>query len=181
VLTLAIRPCLTVLLLALSALALPACGAADLVDDLISEEKDVAPGEQMTADERGQALRVAQLVNQVRAENGLEPLIWDEVAADAAYDHAVDMRQRSFYTHTNPDGLTPLDRMERAQVDMSWFGGENIARGNDGPDAVMAAWMNSPGHRSSVLAPGFTHIGVGLHDGAGGPWWVQEFFIKIED
>lgn len=168
-------------LMLLAGLGLQGCGAADLVDELMGEEKDVAPGEQMTAGERDQALQVAQLVNQFRVAQGLEPVIWDETAADVAYDHAVDMRQRDFYTHTNPSGLTPLDRMERAQVDMTFFGGENIARGNEGPNAVMDAWLNSPVHRELLLGPGLTHIGVGLHDGRGGPWWVQEFFVRIED
>ncbi len=168
-------------LLALAALTLTACGAADLVGDVLGEEKDVPPGTQMTADEHDQAVRTAGLVNRLRVERGLKPLIWDEVAADAAYDHAVDMRRRTFYAHVNPSGMTPQDRLAQAQVDMTYFGGENIAHGNEGPDAVMHAWVNSPVHLRTLLGPGLTHIGVGVHDGAGGPWWVQEFFVKYED
>ena len=134
----------------------------------------------MTGEERAQAIMVAQMANELRAANGLEPLIWDEIAADAAYDHAVDMRLRNFYAHNNPDGLTPLDRMQRAGVDMLYFGGENIARHNKGPREVMDAWINSPSHLRVLLGPGLTHIGVGVHLGKGGPWWVQEFYVRGE-
>lgn len=29
------------------------------------------------------------------------------------------------------------------------------------PEAVVTAWMNSPGHRANILKSSFTHIGVG--------------------
>lgn len=169
------------------ALALPGsgllagCGVADMVEQSFSEEKDTPAGLQMTAGERGQALAVANLVNQIRVAEGLDPLIWDEVAADAAYDHAVHMRHRGFYAHEDPEGLQPLDRLQRAGVDMDFFGGENIARHNKTPHDVMSAWMASPSHRHVILAPGITHIGVGVHTGKGGPWWVQEFFVKFPE
>ena len=151
---------------------------ADVVSSTFGEEKDTPPGVSMTGEERSQALAVAQMVNELRAANGLSPLAWDEVAADAAYDHAVDMRVRGFYAHTNPDGLTPLDRLQRADVDLDYFGGENIARHDKGPREVMDAWINSPSHLRTLLGPGLTHMGVGVHLGRGGPWWVQEFYVR---
>ncbi|MDA1194858.1 MAG: CAP domain-containing protein [Planctomycetota bacterium] len=150
------------------------------MDSVVGEEKDTPPGTQMTADERSQALRVADMVNRVRAANGLQPLTWDETAADAAYDHAVSMRVGGFYAHVAPDGRTPLERLRDAEVEFDFFGGENIAKGNEGPDAVMAAWVGSPQHLHTLLGPGLTHIGVGVHDGRDGPWWVQEFFVRID-
>jgi uncharacterized protein YkwD len=27
---------------------------------------------------------------------------------------------------------------------------------------IMVGWMNSPGHRENILAPGYTHLGVGV-------------------
>ncbi len=35
------------------------------------------------------------------------------------------------------------------------------------PEAVVAGWMASPGHRANILSPNFTEIGVGLVSGAG--------------
>ncbi|MDF1700737.1 MAG: CAP domain-containing protein [Planctomycetota bacterium] len=175
------RPLFALVLLTLVSGLLAGCGVADLVEDTLSEEKDTPPGQQMTHGERQEALAVAAMANELRAANGLDPLIWDETAADAAYDHAVDMRIRGFYAHQNPDGLSPAERLQRAQVDMAYFGGENIARHNDGPREVMDAWIASPSHLRVLLGPGLTHIGVGVHKGKGGPWWVQEFFVRYEE
>lgn len=173
-------------LLVLSALVflgsfmLAGCGVADAVEDTFTESKDTAPGTQMTLGERGLAIAVFQKVNEIRAREGLPLVQWDERAADAAYDHAVDMRSRGFYAHTNPDGRSPSDRLRAADVEMDVFGGENIARHNDSPDDVMNAWMNSATHRTTILAPRLTHLGVGVHTGRDGPWWVQEFFLRYE-
>ena len=41
------------------------------------------------------------------------------------------------------------------------------------PEAVMNAWMNSPGHRANILNASYTQIGVGYV--ADGNYWTQEF------
>lgn len=77
-------------------------------------------------------------------------------------------------SHTGPDGSTMTSRVEAAGY--SWSNlGENIARGQADPDAVMNAWMNSPGHRANILNCAFKEIGIGVHKGDGGPWWTQDF------
>jgi uncharacterized protein YkwD len=36
--------------------------------------------------------------------------------------------------------------------------------------------MDSPSHRSNILSQKYTHIGIGIVEGAdGGYWWVQHF------
>lgn len=51
--------------------------------------------------------------------------------------------------------------------------GENIARGQQTPEAVVDAWMNSDGHRANILNSSFTQIGVGYV--AEGNYWTQMF------
>ncbi|MFB7267794.1 CAP domain-containing protein, partial [Streptomyces nojiriensis] len=41
--------------------------------------------------------------------------------------------------------------------------------------SVMDSWMKSPGHKANILNCSFKDIGVGIHQGAGGPWWTQNF------
>ena len=169
-----------ILLLLLGAGLLPGCGAADLAGGGFADEKDTPPGTQMTSDERKLALEVFGLVNQIRRSHDLPELAWDEAAADAAYDHGVDMRLRQYYAHVTPDGLTPVDRLEGHPVDMDWFVAENIARNNRSAQEAVNAWMNSEGHRQAILSYAPTHLGVGVHTGRDGPWWVQEFFVRTE-
>ena len=120
------------------------------------------------------ALAVLDLVNVERQKAGLDPVSWDDQAAEVAYAHSVDMDVRGYFDHTNPDGQKPWDRLSAAGV--SWStAGENIAMGYPSPEAVMAAWMNSPGHRDNILRAGFQRLGIGVHDN-GSIWWTQLFY-----
>jgi uncharacterized protein YkwD len=117
---------------------------------------------------------VLDLVNAERVSRGLDPVVEDAGASEAAYEHAFDMDARDFFGHVNPSGEDPGDRLDRAGVSWS-IAGENIARGQDSPAEVMSEWMASPDHRANILHPDFTRLGVGVHLGSGGPWWVQDF------
>ncbi|MGP4112390.1 CAP domain-containing protein [Streptomyces sp. 4N509B] len=116
---------------------------------------------------------VLTLVNEARAEVGCDPLVLDEDLALLAGEHSRDMAERGYFSHGDPDGLTPWDRALAAGVD--YLGGENIARGQADAQAVMDAWMNSDGHRANILNCDFRTIGIGVHLGEGGPWWTQDF------
>ena len=37
--------------------------------------------------------------------------------------------------------------------------GEGVASGSTGPEAMVALWLNSAGHRANVLDATFTHLG----------------------
>ncbi|GGO93823.1 CAP domain-containing protein [Wenjunlia tyrosinilytica] len=116
---------------------------------------------------------VVSLVNIERAKAGCKPLKPSGGLADLAGAFSLDMALRGFFDHTDPDGLTPWDRASAAGI--TTLGGENIARGQADAEAVMAAWMGSPGHRANILNCDYKTIGVGVQNGLGGPWWTQEF------
>jgi uncharacterized protein YkwD len=116
---------------------------------------------------------VLALVNVQRAGAGCAPLVHDEGLAGVARAHSADMRDRDYFDHTNPDNLDPFDRAEAAGQTNARA--ENIAAGQDNPAAVMTAWMNSSGHRANILNCELRTLGVGIAEGAGGPWWTQLF------
>lgn len=90
----------------------------------------------------------------------------------AARVHTADMNTRNFFDHTNPDGESPWDRMERAGY--QWrAAGENIAGGNSTAEATMGQWMASTGHCRNIMNGDFTEIGVGHV--AEGALWTQVF------
>ncbi|MGI5471099.1 CAP domain-containing protein [Streptomyces sp. CA-132043] len=119
------------------------------------------------------AARVLTLVNKERVTAGCAPLTADGGLAGLAQDFSEDMARRDFFDHTDPDGATPWDRAKTAGI--ADLGGENIARGQSTPEAVMDSWMNSPGHRANILNCDYRTLGVGLHRSPGGPWWTQDF------
>jgi RNA polymerase sigma factor (sigma-70 family) len=122
--------------------------------------------------------QVVTLVNKERAGVGCGPLTEDPQLQKAAQSHSDDMAARQFFDHTNPDGADPGQRITVAGYRWSTYG-ENIAEGQQTASAVMQSWMNSPGHRANILNCSFKNIGVGVHKGAGGPWWTQDFGAKL--
>jgi uncharacterized protein YkwD len=61
------------------------------------------------------------------------------------------------------------------------FVGENIAMGSAGTTsgALHNAWMHSDGHRSNILAPGFTRIGIGVYCRSDGSMWLTQNFGRL--
>ncbi|MEU6126730.1 sigma-70 family RNA polymerase sigma factor [Streptomyces sp. NPDC047123] len=122
----------------------------------------------------GTAEQVVALVNTERAKAGCGPVGSNAKLATAATKHSADMAARDYFDHTSPDGKDPGDRITAAGYRWSTYG-ENIARGQQTPASVMDSWMNSPGHRANILNCDFKELGVGIHNGSGGPWWTQAF------
>ena len=116
--------------------------------------------------------QVLALVNAERAAAGCGALVADADLAAVARGHSADMRDRGYFDHVTPEGLDPFDRAARAGLTAR---AENLAYGQPDPSAVMVAWMNSPGHRANILNCGLSRLGVGIAQGAGGPWWTQLF------
>lgn len=116
---------------------------------------------------------VLKLVNDERAKVGCSAVSANSTLTKLAETFSEAMAAQDFFDHTDPSGATPWDRA--AQLGITNLGGENIARGQADAAAVMQAWMNSPGHRANILNCDFKTLGVGVHFGAGGPWWTQDF------
>ncbi len=167
---------------ALPARALAAClGLAALASTLSAcgtgvgaLEADGIPAT-MSEEEVAFAQEVLDRLNAERVAAGVAPLEPNSAAAQVAYRHGVDMDVRGFFSHVNPDGLGPAERLSAAGLPASYVG-ENIAQSHPSPQAVVDAWMSSDSHRDNVLDPGFTALGVGVHLAPGGPWWVTDFF-----
>jgi uncharacterized protein YkwD len=87
----------------------------------------------------------------------------------AARLHSMDMAVRGFFDHTNPDGESPWDRVDKTDY-TGFASGENIAAGYPDPAAVMEGWMNSPGHCSNIMNPDNNELGVGYYEG---DYWTQ--------
>ncbi len=130
-------------------------------------------------------LRVVELVNQERANNGnLPPLKRAAALTSAARYHATDLGVDNYFEHDSYDrsggSLSHVcDTFDRVGL---WYqnwrsAAENIAAGHRTPEDVVKDWMSSSGHRSNILNKDFTEIGVGYYKGSGdyGTYWVQDF------
>lgn len=121
--------------------------------------------------------RVIELVNVQRAKVGLQPIKANWQVSRVARYKSQDMINKGYFSHTSPTYGSPFTMMESFGIKFS-AAGENIAMGQTTPEAVMNGWMNSPGHRSNILNPTYTELGVGLaKDSSGRCYWTQ-MFIK---
>ena len=118
---------------------------------------------------------VVRLVNQRRAEHGLKPLTQDWQLSRVARYKSQDMKDLGYFSHTSPTYGSPFQMMKSFGISYR-TAGENIAKGYASPEAVVNAWMNSPGHRANILNSTYTHIGVGFV--SSGNYWTQMFISK---
>ena len=119
------------------------------------------------------AHQVVKLVNEERAKAGLSPLQIVEKAEAAAAVRAKEIE--TSFSHTRPNGSSFSTALKEQGVSFRGSG-ENIAWGQKTPEAVMNAWMNSPGHRANILNRSFTGIGVGYQQNSRGVgYWTQLF------
>jgi len=118
---------------------------------------------------------VVRLVNQERAKNGLKALTYDWQLGRVARYKSQDMRDNGYFSHTSPVYGSPFQMMKSFGISYK-TAGENIARGQATPRAVVDAWMSSSGHRANILNSSFTHIGVGYV--SSGKYWTQMFIGK---
>jgi uncharacterized YkwD family protein len=119
--------------------------------------------------------KVVDLTNQERAKNGLKPLALDTALSKVAREKSNDMQSKGYFSHTSPTYGSPFDMMKKFGITYR-TAGENIAKGQPTPEAVVKAWMESPGHRANILKAEYTHIGVGHV--ASGNHWTQMFIGK---
>ena len=145
-------------------------GSTPAEEETPAEDAGSEPADTVAAYEQ----EVFDLVNQIREENGLEPFVYNETLAGTARAHSQDMIDRNFFSHTNPDGEDPFDRMRDNGLSFS-MAAENIAAGQRTPEEVVNSWMNSEGHRANILG-GCEELGVGLAlGGSYGYYWTQCF------
>lgn len=150
--------------------AAPGAGAATVCPDA-----DAAPA---TVGVERSLAAMACLVDHERTARGLSPVAVSAPVAQAARWHADDMAARNYFAHDAPlgapHGTSVGDRVTAAGYTWSTVG-ENIARGQRTPRAVMAGWLGSAGHCANIVRPTFTDAGYGLSLNGNGPYWVQAF------
>ncbi len=138
----------------------------------------IYPGQKLTiptVTTTAQEDEVIRLVNVERSKQGLQLLTKNWELCRVARYKSTDMANKGYFSHTSPTYGSPFKMMESFGIRFS-AAGENIAYGQRSPQEVMNAWMNSPGHRSNIMSPSYTQIGVGMAKNSKGVlYWTQQF------
>ncbi|WP_425058939.1 hypothetical protein SCACP_35890 [Sporomusa carbonis] len=119
--------------------------------------------------------QAVSLLNKDRAANGLPALKVNSQLTRLAENYAQDMIKRGYFSHYNPEGQSPFDRMNQAGISYK-TAGENLAI-NTSVAAAETAFMNSSGHRANILNASYTEVGIGVVQSPNGSVYVVQEFI----
>ena len=117
-------------------------------------ETAATPTHPAAADPDAYARSLLDLVNAERAVADLTPL-----TRSACADLQAGARAAALVAAGGALEHAPLPPVTEACAPAS-MSGENLSRAAAPPADVVAAWMASPGHRSNILAAGFTETAV---------------------
>lgn len=121
--------------------------------------------------ERRAALEAAVVreMNRVRSARGLHPLRAAPALRSAARGHSEAMLTHDFFSHESADGTAFNERIRRYYTDRGftrWSVGEALMAGQGravNAQAVVAAWLDSPTHRTIVLSSTWRDTGIGVY------------------
>jgi uncharacterized protein YkwD len=118
------------------------------------------------------------LINDYRAQNGLNPLQISVALTKASDWMSSDMATTGNFSHTDTQGRDPSARMELFGYDTSNWWGENIAGGNATAQATFTQWKNSSGHNANMLGANYKVIGIARAQNSSSPYgwyWTTDF------
>ena len=116
---------------------------------------------------RSVAMEASNLVNEIRAEAGLNELTWDTNLETVANVRASEISEN--FSHTRPNGRQWYTVNSKIQ------GGENLAYGFDNAEDVVEAWMNSPTHKENILYDEFEKVAISIYEEDGVYYYAQEY------
>ncbi len=137
-----------------------------------------------TAEERQLAERLTTAQGQRRDRARMHA---DPILSAVAHARAEDMAKRRYFAHVSPEGLGPnyLVRSAGYTLPTSWGGRstnfiESIGAGYANAEQAWEGWMNSPSHRTHLLASHSfyrdqTNFGIGSYSDPASPfrrYWV---------
>jgi hypothetical protein len=100
--------------------------------------------------------------NRYRVRLGLVPLAWHAALARAAAGHSAEMYRLRKVSHQSPTPgrKDPEDRIRAAGYRKYLSVGENVAGGFFRPEAVLAAFRESPAHHRNLVDGAYREVGI---------------------
>ncbi len=143
-------------------------------EELVSDSKVDLSGPLRVTDDRYinskdiflDKIKVINLTNIYREKNGIKNSLTENILLDKMAEEKIrDMFSEQYFDHISPDnfGVTNLADFYNYEYIIV---GENLAMGNfKNEEALVEAWMNSPGHRANILNDKYREIGVAVSKG----------------
>lgn len=142
----------------------------------------IARGETPDQDLRNYEKALLSQVNEIRAEYHRTELVRKPALDAVARKHSEDMAARGFFAHENPDGETPLHRIQAGQISNFSLAAENLGKTNAKAPTreILNGWMFSREHRNNLLSPPFNATGIGVAREPGGSLLFTQVYVTLE-
>ena len=160
-------------LLAMALVCLAASCSKDTSEEFTQESNYVIDLNLAMETDWDMADEIMLLVNEHRANLGLEPIKSDlEYASAYAVDHTMYMIDVDKINHDNF-----VERSQALKERGAKMVAENVAYGYSSAEDVVRAWLNSPGHRR-VIEGQYTHSGFGVLKNSEGRYFYTQLFYR---
>ena len=117
--------------------------------------------------------RMLDSVNALRSAQGARPIELNAQLNAAAATHAKDMSLQNRPWHFGSDGSSPIDRLARVGY-QGQLVGENISESFETELETLAAWMEQPDTRRTILSPQSGQMGFAWFQEPNGKiWWTM--------
>ena len=115
--------------------------------------------------------QMLSMINEDRADAGLQPLRADSGLRSGALKHSQDMAKNNFFSHTSPTNGTFSQRASgtgASAENLAMYG--SIAKAH-------ASLMGSEGHRKNLMNASYTRIGIGIvYNSSKGAYYITQWF-----
>jgi uncharacterized protein YkwD len=116
---------------------------------------------EITASSKERSIEIFEYINELREQNGVRKIAWDDKIYDLALYKANDMTDRGYFDHPDPEGKCPgsyagqfgLSSSSSCYAD-NLFGYSSPTYFNQ--KEAINSWMTSRGHRYNLLFSGHT-------------------------
>ena len=117
--------------------------------------------------------QILELINNHRLSKGLNALQSMAIVKSTAHSHTDYMVDNQVVSHDNFFARSNYLKTNAGAQRVS----ENVAYGYTNAESVVRAWLNSDGHRETIIGD-FTYFDISAEQDVNGKWYFTNIFIK---
>jgi hypothetical protein len=122
--------------------------------------------------------QIFEWTNQERAKVNVPPLKWNDRLAIAARLHSDEMAKHKDLSHQLAGEPVFTERLLDRGARFS-SAAENVGFADDA-ETLQSGWMHSPPHRTNLLSPNYTDMGVGIVRSGDQLWATEDFATTLQ-
>ncbi|MCH5257605.1 MAG: leucine-rich repeat protein [Lachnospiraceae bacterium] len=124
--------------------------------------------------------KILELINAARIKKGVAPLIMDKTLRETARRKTLDMFNRNYFTHEDPD--------TGANAAFTWLGncgypreklGENLAFNYESAEQLYNQWHTHTAHNNEMMSENYRTIGIGVYKDKDGKYMGTQIFSSV--